>query len=228
MATIADAITYARQKASTDSSGISDTNGLAWANSGLIDITREYIKRNIDASQIAESSAVSSASDNPPGRFAWPSDMFMLKTISVNYTNTAAIDFIQASKMDVSNIQGNTSVDFIRLNQSTFDPQFTNHGDTGEIFPTPSSSATIKIFYYLTPTEYTSTSSTLNYPISLDYRCLGDKIIESYYQSLEKFDSAIEWGNQAIKKINDSIVILAPMSQQPIQPQGLQISGFEF
>lgn len=228
MAIVNDAITYARQKAQTDSNGISDTNGLAWANSGLLDITRELIKRNIDAAQVRESYATSSASDNPPGQFAWPSDMWMLKTISVNYQDGSQQNFIQANKLDVSNLQGATSVDYVRLNQPTQSPQFTNHGDTGEIFPTPTSTAIVKIFKYLQPTEYSSVSSTVIYPQSLDYRVLGDKILESYYQSLENFDIAAQWGAQAVKKINDSILILGPQSQQPITPQPLQISGWNF
>lgn len=228
MAVVSDAITYARQKAQTDSSGISDTTGLAWANSGLLDITRELIKRNIDASQTAESSATISATDNPPGRFAWPADMFMLKTISMNYTDSTQNNFLQADKLDVSNLQGSTSVDFVRLNQPTSEPMFTNHGDTGEAFPTPMSTAIVKIFYYLAPTEYSAISSTINYPQALDYRVLGDKILECYYQSLEKFDIAQQWGAQAVKKINDSIVILGPQSQQPIHPTPLQVSGWEF
>lgn len=226
MATIADAVTYARQKAQTDSNGISDTNGLAWANSGLFDITRELIKRNIDASQTQEVYATSLASDVPPGQFAWPANMWMLKTISVNYTDSSQQNFLQAKKLDVSNLQGQTSIDFVRVNQPTTDPQFTNHGDTGEIFPTPQSSALIKIFIYLQPTEYSSTSSTINYPQSLDYRVLGDKILESYYQSLENFDISMQWGAQAVKKINDSINILAPQSQQPISPTPLQLPGW--
>lgn len=228
MALVSDAITYARQKGQTDLNGISDTNGLAWANSGLIDITREYINRNIDASQIVESTGTSAATDNPPGRISWPTDMFMLKTISINFTDTSQINYIQANKMDVANLQGSVSVDYIRINQPTTIPLFTNHGDTGEIFPTPLGSASVRIFYYLAPTEYSSTSSTLSYPISLDYRCLGDKILESYFQSLENFASAEMWGNQAIKKITQAIGILAPQSQQPTTPTTLQITGFEF
>lgn len=226
MALVSDAITYARQKAQTDSNGISDTNGLAWANSGLIDITRELIKRNIDASQIQESYTTSNSTDTPAGQFAWPANMFMLKTISVNYSDINLNNLIQAKKLDVSNLQGQTSVDFVRLNQPTTDPQFTNHGDTGEIFPTPTGSALVKIFYYLQPTEYTSVSNPINYPQSLDWRVLGDKILESYYQSLENFDIALQWAAQAVKKINDSIVILAPQSQQPISPTPLQLPGW--
>lgn len=229
MATVLDAITYARQKAQTDSNGISDTNGLAWANNGLVDITRDLISRSIDASQIQESYATLSPSDPQPGRFAWPSDMFALKTVEADYSNSGGQNYIQAEKLDVANLQGGTSWDFIRLNQDTQQPQFTNHGDTGEVFPNPVNAMLIRIYYYLTPTEYSSTSSTINYPQSLDYRALGDKILEGYYQSLTQFDVAEYWGKTMYgKKLNDSINILGPQSKQPIKPQRLSITGWEF
>lgn len=231
-ALVSDAITYARQKAQTDSNGITDTVGLAWANNGLLDITRDLIARGVDAAQTAESYATSSSTDTPPGQFAWPADMWMLKTIEVDYTNSGGANYIQAEKFDVANIQNFTSWDFVRVNQSTGNPQFTNHGDTGEIFPTPTagSPALVRIYYYLTPTEYTTTGSTINYPQSLDYRALGDKILIGYYQSLEKFDIADKWQEQYMKKINDAFNILAPQSKQPIQPVALNVgnNGWQF
>lgn len=228
MATVASAITYARQKAQTDSNGISDTNGLAWANNGLLDITRDLIARSVDASQTAEAYATLSASDSVPGRFAWPSDMWALKTIEADFTGAGGQAFIQAKKLDVANLQGDTSWDFVRINQPTNEPQFTNHGDTGEVFPTVVTTALIRIFYYLAPTEYTATSDTISYPQSLDYRALGDKILIAYYQSLEKFDVANQWEAIYSKKINDAVNILAPQSKQPIQPERLRISGWQF
>lgn len=228
MATVANAITYARQKAQTDSNGISDTNGLAWANNGLLDITRDLIARGIDAAQTQESFATISSSDNPPGRFAWPLDMYALKTIEVDFTNTGGQNYIQAGKLDVANLQGRTSWDFVRVNQSVQDPQFTNHGDTGEIFPTPNGSALVRIYYYLSPTEYTATSNTINYPQSLDYRALGDKILIAYYESLEKWDSAQQFEAIYLKKIDAAINILGPQSKQPIKPERLGITGWQF
>lgn len=227
MAAVSAAIAYARQKAQTDSNGITDTLGLAWANNGLLDITRDLIVRGVDASQTAESWTTSAASDTPPGQFAWPSDMWMLKTIEVDYTNTGGQNYIQAQKLDVANIQNGTSWDFLRVNQSTNFPQFTNHGDTGEIFPTPiaGSPCLVRIYYYLTPTEYTATSDTINYPQSLDYRSLGDKILVGYYQSLEKFDIAEKWEQSYQKKLNDAFNILAPQSKQPITPQSLNVGN---
>ena len=229
MATVEDAITYARQKAQTDINGITETTGLAWANNGLLDITRDFIVRGIDAAQVMESYTTSNPSDNPPGQFAWPSTMWMLKTIAVDYSNTGGQNYLQAEKMDVSNLQFQTSWDFVRSNQSTEKPLFTNHGDTGEIFPTPMGGpCLVKIYQYLQPTEYPSTSTTIAYPQSLDYRALGDKILAAYYESLTEFDVAGYWTGQYMKKFNDSFNILAPQSKQPITPQRLAITGFEF
>ena len=228
MAQVLDAITYARQKAQTDSNGISDVNGLAWANNGLIDITRDLIARGVDAAQVQEAYTTLAPSDPQPGRFAWPSDMWELKTIEVDFTNTGGVNYIQAGKLDVANLQGSTSWDYVRANQPTNLPIFTNHGDTGEVFPTVQSSALVKIYYFLSPIEYTTISSTINYPQSLDYRALGDKILTAYYQSLEKIDVAVYWESQYSKKLNDSITILAPQSKQPITPDKLHITGWRY
>lgn len=228
MATVATAITYARQKAQTDINGISDVNGIAWANNGLVDMSRDLIARGVDASQTAEAFTTIASTDPVPGRFAWPTDMYALKTIEVDFSNLGGQNFVQAGKLDVANLQGNTSWDFIRTNQPTNEPLFTNHGDTGEIFPTVASTALVRIFYYLTPTEYTATTDTINYPQSLDYRAIGDKILIGYYQSLEKFDIAQQWEALYAKKINDAINILAPQSKQPITPEKLHITGWQF
>ncbi len=228
MATVGDAITYARQKSQTDVNGISDATGLAWANNGLIDITRDLIARSVDAAQTQESYATLSTSDPQPGRFAWPVNMFALKTIEADFTGVGGMNYIQAEKLDVANLQGTTSWDYVRVNQPTNRPMFTNHGDTGELFPTVLTSALIRIYYYLAPTEYTATSNAINYPQSLDYRALGDKILIAYYQSLTNFDAADKWEAQYQKKINDAINILGPQSKQPIQPERLHISGWSF
>lgn len=230
MAQVSNAITYAQQKAQTDSNGISNTNGLAWANNGLIDITRDLITRGIDAAQTAEAYASISASDPVPGQFSWPTTMFSLKTIEADFTNTGGQNYLQAHRLDVSNLQGDTSWDYVRKNQPTNRPMFTNHGDTGEVFPTPlaGSPCLVRIYYYKAPTEYTSVSDTINYPQSLDYRALGDKILIAYYESLERFDIVTAWEGRYQKKLNDSINILGPQSKQPIQPEPLHITGWQY
>lgn len=225
---VSSVITAARQKAQTDFNGISDVNGLAWANDGLLDATRDLIARGIDAAQTQESYATVSASDTQPGRFAWPSDMFALKTIEVDYTNTGGQNYIQAEKLDVSNLQGRTSWDFLRVNQAVASPQFTNHGDTGEIFPTPTGSALVRIYYYLSPTPYTAVTDNVGYPLTLDFDVITNQILISYYQSLEKFDVAAQWKTEYKEKVADFINILGPQSKQPIQPQKLRMTGWNF
>lgn len=226
--TVANVITAARQKAQTDSNGISDTNGIAWTNDGLIDITRDLIARGIDAAQVQESSQTLTSASTTPGRFVWPDDMFALKTIEVDYTGIGGQAYLQAEKLDVSNLQGKTSWDFVRLNQPTWSPMFTNHGNTGEVFPTPVTSVLVKIYYYLTPTAYTATSDNVIYPSTLDLDVLVNKVLESYYQSLEKFDAAAQWSEEYRKKITDFINILGPQSKQPLKPEKLRITGWSF
>lgn len=219
---VSDVITYARQKAQTDSNGITDTTGLAWANDALLDMTRLLLNRDIDASQIQEAYA----SVTSTGTFAWPSDMYALKTVEVNFTDSNQANYIQAGKVDIANLQGDTSFDYLRVYQPTTSPLFNNHGDTGEIFP--NAAATVKIFYFLTPTEYSATSTALSYPQTLDYRALGDKVVSSYYYSQGDIQMGERFANFYTARINDLIRILAPQSQQPITPQKLRITGWEF
>lgn len=239
MATIADAITYARQICQTDSNGITDTMGLAFANDGQQDFIRALIDANVDAAQTAEAYKTLLPTDSPPGCFLWPSDMYKLKTIEVNYNGSAQADFIQAMPMDVANIQ-DKSFDWLRLNQSVRQPVFDNRGDTAEVFPTPTASSTVRIFYYKQPTEFSATSSTISYPLSLDYRCLSCKIANIYQVSLENSGLAMSRGKvfatgQAAlfdrmyqERLDKIIAILTPASQQPITPQPLIISGWQF
>jgi hypothetical protein len=229
MALYSQALTYARQKAQTDSDGISDTNGLAWGADAGQDITRIMVERDLDAAQTKEAFATLSPSDNPPGIFSWPSDMYALKTVSVDWTGTGGQNFLQATPIDVANIQF-VSFEYLRKNQPTTVPLFDNRGDTGEVFPTPAVNATIRIFYFKTFTEPTNITDTIPYPLSLDYRVVGDKIVTSYFESLgeKKANFAAKSEAKYLKRLNDIINILAPSSQQPIQPTPIQISGWQY
>lgn len=229
MATVDSILTYARQIAQTDTGGISDTLGLAFCNDALQNFTRSLIERDIDGAQTQES--YTNLTTTNPNTYAWPSDMFMLKTIEVNMTGGDSQNFLQATGMDVANIQ-NTSFDWLRVNQSTTDPLFDNRGDTFEIFPVPGAAVTggLRIFYFLQPTEYTLTSDTINYPQSLDYRCLSARVAALYGLSLgDSGQGLMERANlEYEKRLKDIINILAPASQQPIQAQPLRINGWQF
>lgn len=222
---VSDVITYARQLCQTDSNGLSDTVGLAFSNDALQNITREMLNRNIDAAQTQES--YTSMTTNNPNTYAWPVDMFSLKTIELNYTDQTQQNYLQATELDVSNIQ-NTSFDWLRVNQNQSQPLFDNRGDTFEIFPLPSFANTngVRIFYFLTPSEYSSTSSSINYPQSLDYRMLGCRVAALYAISQSDMNMYQVAEAEYSKRLHDIIAILAPSSQQPTKPNRLVQTGW--
>ncbi len=231
MATVANVLTYAQQLAQTDTNGIDSTNwgnnGSSFVNDALQNMTRELLNRNIDAAQTAES--YTNSNTNNPNTYAWPADMFMLKTVEIDFTGAGGASYLQAQRMDVANIQ-NSSFDWLRLNQSTGFPLYDNRGDTFELFPVPTSAITngIRIFYYLTPTEFTAFSNTLSYPQTLDYRCLSARVASLYAASVGNLPMMQAMDAEYQKRLQQIISILAPGTQQPIQNQPLQITGWEF
>ena len=188
MATLADALTHARTQAQTDSNGLTNANGIVFANEALLDFRRRLISSGVDASQLQESYRDATAAT---GTYLYPTDMFWLKAIELNYANSTGSDYITATQVDVANIPGNKSFGWLRTNAPTGAPYFDDRGDWYEIFPTPTSahnlSQTIRIFYFLKPSDYTATTNTIVYPESLDYRILGWRIASNYLYSLGKF-----------------------------------------
>lgn len=225
--TLNDAINYARAICQTDSNGLSDANGIIFASDGQNNIIRALIERGINAAQTKEAYLTMSPSDSPVGQFNWPDLMYGLKTVEIDYSATGGQNYIQAQPLDVANIQF-VSWDYLRSNQPTNMPLFFNRGSTGEVFPSPISSALIRIFYFLQPTDYSTTSDPIVYPISLDYRMLGTRIAALYETSLEDFDSAAGLNAEYARRLNDVIKILAPSSQQPIQATPILISGWNY
>lgn len=228
MSTVANAITYARQLAQTDSNGISDTLGIAFASDALQNMTRSLLEKGIDAAQTQESYTNSSATS--PNTYAFPTDMFALKTIEVNFTGSAQNNYIQAERVDVANLQGQTSFDWLRVNQSSSFPLVDNRGDTYEIFPNFTSVVVgaIRLFYFLTPTDYTATSDTISYPQSLDYRCLAARMAALYATSQGDLNMAKACNEEYQARLQDIIRILAPGTQQPIKPQKLTLTGWQY
>lgn len=221
------AITYAQQLAQTDSNNIDSVLGLALYNDALQTETRDLVNRDIDAAQTQES--YTNLTTNSPNTYAWPSDMFMLKTIEVNFQDQSQQNYLQAKPVDVANIQGR-SFDWLRANQDQQNPLFDNRGDTFEIFPTPTvaNAQGIRIFYYLTPTEAPDVGTAIQYPQSLDYRALACLIASRYYKIQGDSEQAATFAQEYGDRIGKIINILAPASQQPIQPQRLQMTGWNF
>lgn len=225
MTLVSDVLTYARQLAQTDNSGLTDTAGLAFCNDALQNITRAMFARNIDAAQTQE--AYTNLTTNNPNTYLWPANMYALKTIEINYQDQTQQNYLPATELEVSNIQ-NASFDWLRVNQNQSFPLFDNRGDTFEIFPIPSAANTngVRIFYYLTPTEYTNTSATIAYPQSLDYRCLSSRVAALYATSLGSLDIMQACQSEYDKRLHDLINILAPASQQPTKPNRLIQTGW--
>jgi hypothetical protein len=229
MSTLADIGSFARIQAKTDSNGLTNANLIVFANEALTDFHRKLIARGVDASQLQE--AYRDGTVNT-GTYLYPSDMFFLKAIELNYADTTPQNYKRASQVDVSNLQGNVSFGWLRTNASTQEPQFDDRGDWYEIFPTPTSSHNvsqlIRMFYFLKPTEYTATTDTLSYPVTLDYRILGWRVAASYLYSLSKMNEGDAFNAKYEKRVDELIATISRGTQQPTQAQRLSVDGFEF
>lgn len=220
------AITYARQQAQTDDAGIPSVLGLAFANDGLNDFHRELTARRINASGLTfPASSVLLANTTS---FTWPANLYALKTIEINYTDTQQSNYLQAQAVDVSNLQGTTSFDYLRVNQPTTQPLFANYGATWEAFPTPLTNANVKFVQFNTPTEYPDVGTAIGYPLTLDYRILSFWIVKQYALSQEQFDLADKAEQEYEKRVRKLIEILAPASQQPTRAEPIRLSGWQF
>jgi hypothetical protein len=221
---VAAAITYTRQIAQTDTNGISSTLGLAFYNDALQTMTRDLVNRGIDAAQTQES--YRDLTTDSPNTYLWPSDMYALKTIEVNWSDQTEDNYIQAKPVDVANIQ-QRSFSWLRANQTQQEPLFDNRGDQFEIFPTPTAtnSQGIRIFYFLTPTEATHVGAAVQYPQTLDYRALSCKMAALYYKQQNDDKMAAIFEQEYLSRIDKIIKILLPGTQQPITPKPLAMTG---
>lgn len=229
MATLDTALAFARTQSQTDDNGLTDAKGIIFANEALLDIHRQMITSGIDASQLQESYR-SGTIDT--GTYLYPTDMWFLKSIEVNYANTTAQDYKRAEQIDISNLVGNVSVGWLRSNQDTFFPQFDDRGDYFELFPTPTGANNVtdmmRITYFLEPTEYTATSDTISYPISLDYRMLGWRLAANYQYALGEMAKGDAFYAKYQEKLTDVINNLSRGSQQPMEAKTIGWTGWNF
>lgn len=229
MATLANVLSYSRTQAQTDSNGLTDAKGIQFANEGLLDFTRRLIAQGVDASQIQEAYQNGTANT---GTYLYPTDMFFLKAIEVNYTDTTNTNYLVAQQIDQSNIPAGRSFSWLRQNQSTQFPMFADNGDWFEIFPTPTSSNNLtqlfKIFYFLEPTEYTATSDTISYPVSLDYRILAWRIASSYLYSLGDIEKGDAFNAKYEERVSQLVKTLSRGVQTPIQATPIIDSGWQY
>lgn len=233
MATLANVGSFARAQTQTDSNGLTDSNLIIFANEALVDFHRRLVDHSVDASQLQEAyiDGVIPATGNG-STFLYPPDMLFLKAIEVNFANTNPANYITAEQVDVSNLSGQNSFSYLRANQSTQSPQFDDRGDSYEIFPAFSAatniSQAIRLFYFLKPTEYTSTSDTIAYPESQDIRILGWRIASMYFYSILKIQEGDAFNVMYENRVKQYCATLSRGAQQPIQATPLAITGWEF
>lgn len=222
---VLSAITYTQQLAQTDSNGIGSVLGLALYNDARMEWTRDMLNKNMDAAQTQE--AYRDLSTNSPNTYLWPDDMFALKTIEVNWSDTTEQNYLQAQSLDVANIQYK-SFSWLRANQGQTKPLFDNRGDQFEIFPTPTvgNAQGIRIFYFLKPTDAVDVGEAIPYPQLLDPRTLSFKMASTYYRTQSDKDMAAEYETQYQQRMSKVIRIVEPGTQQPITPTPLAVTGW--
>lgn len=229
MATLSTILAFARAQAQTDANGLTDAKGIIFANEALADFHRKLVNKGVDASSVQEAYMDGVANQ---GTYAYPDDMLFLKAIELNYTNTIPQDYRVASQADVSNLPGGQSFSYLRQNAVANEPQFDDHGNWFEIFPTPTGSHNLtqlmRIFYFVKPTEYTTVNDNVAYPESMDVRILGWRIASDYYYSLNKMGEGDAFNLKYEERVNEYCATLARGSQQPIQATPIQLTGYEF
>lgn len=222
-------LTNARAFAGTDANGINSTNGIAWANDGVLDIRTQLCAMNIDAGVVQETYADAQATI---GTYNYPSDFLALKMMEVNLVSTNAQDYKVAKKLDAANPPAPLSLDWLRLNQPSDSPMVNDHGSWYEILPTPTAAMNltkaIRFFYWLMPTAFTATTDTLGWPENINSNCLSHYIAARYYQSVHKDDKAqVEMGEFA-RLFNQIVNFIKRGGATPLQTSQVQISGWEF
>ncbi len=229
MATLSQVLSYARAQSQTDSNGLTDENGIIFANEALLDFHRKLIDAGVDASQVQEAYRDAAAET---GTYLYPEDMFFLKAIEVNLGSTEQEGYRTAQQVDVSNLAGQDSFSWLRKNGDVWNPQFDDRGDFFEIFPTPIASnnlnQAIRIMYFLEPTEYTSVNDVLSYPVTLDYRALAWRIAANYKRSLTDFASGDAFDAEYEKHMKQLIETLSRGTQQPTQATPITWTGWNF
>lgn len=227
MATLATVLAFSRAQTQTDSNGLTDANGIIFANEALVDFRRRLTTAGVDAAQLQESYTDMTID---VGTYLYPTDMAWLKAIELNYGDTSGENYITAEQVDTSNLPNHTSFSWLRLNATTSHPYFNDMGDWFEIFPTPiaTNAQGIRIWYFLEATEYTATADNISYPESLDYRILGWRIASSYYKALNKFDEATFFDKEYLDRVGQLIQTLGAGTQQPLEAKGIQADGWNF
>lgn len=233
--TVGGALQYAEYKANIPSGTLNNaTNGIGFFNDALQEFRTDLIKRGVDGAQLQEAYVPSISAATPPTAsiFAFPSDMYFLKAIEVNFTDTTQQNYLRANQVDIGNTTDGVSYDWLRVNQPVESPMFDSRGDTYEIFPsflaTFNLTNAIKIFYYLQPIAYTATSSSLTYPDTLDPYILSLKTNALYYESLGKFNESTIWDGKYTRRLEKLVDTIGRGAQQETPTAIIRDTGYSY
>ncbi len=228
---LSSVLTFARTQAQTDANGLTDTNGLIFANEANADFHRRLIDKGIDASQTYEASINGVAGTGVYSYPRNPASVIALKAIELNYTNTVQRDYKVASQVDISNLPaGGFSV--LRVDASPFSPYFDDRGDKFEIFPTPTDNhdltALIRLVGFVQPSVFTAVNNEVNYPEGMDTAILGWRIAALYLYSIGDMEKGKEFEAKYEERVRQYISTLGRGAQQPIEATTIRLSGFEY
>ncbi len=226
-------LNFSRIQAQTDGNGLTDANGIVFANEALLDFHRRLVDKGVDAAQTLEASITGTAGVGVYSYPTNPASVVGLKAIELNYANTSPDQYKVASQVDVSNLpQGGFGN--LRVNAATSAPYFDDRGNSFEIFPTPTSAHNltniIKLMGYVQPSVYSATSDTVNYPENLDAAILGWRVAANYLYSLggENLNKGDAFNRKYDERVKQYISSLGRGSLQPIQATPVALSGWEY
>jgi len=237
--TLDEPILNARTVLQTDILGLTASDAITLANESQYDVTADLIKRGINAAQLQESTE--NATDQV-GKYLWPSDLWMVKEVMVNYIDTTAGNYRECQIFDEGNLPAGTSLQQMRNSGTKSAPMIENRGDWFEIIPAPNNSQNgdnltnfFSLMYFLAPTKFVSSAGdgsdvTVPYPLSLHPFLLAYHM--AWTQALrgnEELKMRAEGYKAKYLTILDTIenIIKKPTQKTPVVT-GIPTTGYEF
>ena len=247
---LTNVIQLARTYLQTDSNGLLDADAIQLANEALLSDTTELIRRGINSAHVMEAYMNATAGVGiysfPDGvtSTTWtlatwsgsgtPPELFMVKTMNVNYQDTTQNNYIEVQIMDSGNLPLGQSYQWLRANQTDQNPLLDNRGATFEIFPAPVAGQNLTSFFYMlyfvAPTQYVNDSSTIAYPFNLNPNVLASRIawLHASRGDEESMGRAASYGRIHDTEMDKLENILKKGTQKSTSPQGIALTGFEF
>ena len=238
MATLlSEVVRISREKANTDSNGLTDTKALDFSNEVLVRSRKMLIERGIDAAPQKET--LLSIVDGGTA-ISYPGDMFYIpKFMELNWWDTSKQNLWRPiDKVEESNLPQGVSLSWLRINQPSDNPLVDFKGEIFEIYPTPNANTwggasgstyanSLRIVYPVQPVLYGALTSALAYYESLDYFAYANLIKDTYLNVNGQLTDA-ELDKSYENYIGKIIKIVQGEGQMPTRAKGLGITGWQY